>query len=191
MGVYILTTLKIIMPKRGFTKKRANPEARYVSEYCLLKYPDDTIKLRVPLGTAPESIIKEMGLARTLRQFRPYRPEADALVIRSDSLVLIEGKIIKVLDGLSKLIVYRDLLKYTPELEPFKDFPITAILVTPKPPLWFLKVATDFDIAYDIYAPDWLTEYYNKQDTYFTKAERLERFKRSQALDKLGFGEGV
>lgn len=179
------------MPKRGFTKKRANPEARYVSEYCLLKYPDDVIKLRVPLGTAPESIIKEMGLARTLRQFRPYRPEADALIIRKDSLVIIEGKIIKVLDGLSKLIVYRQLLKYTPELAEFADLPVTATVVTPKPPLWFLKVAQDFDISYDIYAPEWLAAYYDKQDKYFTKPERVERFKRAQALDKLGFGEGV
>ena len=179
------------MPIKGQTKKRANNEKRYCSEYCLINYPDDVIKLNVPLGTAPESLIREFGLARTLRQFRPFRPEVDALIIRNDDLVLIETKIIRVLDGLAKLIVYRQLIGYTPELADYWDYPIKTVLVTPKPPLWFIKVAHDFDIDYVVYAPEWLDAYYKKQDEYTTKKEVIARRKRVHILEDLGFDEDV
>lgn len=179
------------MPKKGFTHKRANFERRYCSEYCLLTYPDDTIKLNVPLGTAPDGVIKELGLYRALRQFRAYRPEADAIIIRNNELVLIETKIINALAGLAKLPIYRDLISYTPELADFYDLPVRAVLVTAKPPLWFIRVAKNFDVEYVIYAPEWLSTYYKRQDEYLTLPEKVKRAKRREVLDQLGFGEDL
>jgi len=115
----------------------------------------------------------------------------DALIIRKDDLVLIETKIIRVLDGLAKLIVYRQLIGYTPELADYWDYPIKTVLVTPKPPLWFIKVAHDFDIDYVVYAPEWLEPYYKKMDSYTTKEEIIARRKRVHILEDLGFGEDV
>lgn len=177
------------MPKKAFVKKRANYERRYCSEYCLLTYPDDTIKLNVPLGTAPDGVIKAMGLGRALRQFRPFRPEADAVILRPNEIVLIEAKIMKALDGLAKLPIYRDLISYTPELADFWELPVRCVLITPKPPLWFERVAKNFDIEYVIYSPDWIQKYYVKQDLYFTKPEAIKRAKRREILDELGYGE--
>jgi len=171
----------------GFTKLRENWEDRYVSEYVLETYPRATHKFRCPLGNVPEMWVKEMGLGKALRTYRPYRPECDAAVITADALVLIEGKIFKVMDGLSKLPVYRSLIPETPEFWEYKGLPIEAVLVTPKEPGWSRKIAEDSDIKVVIYAPEWLKDYYAKQEVYWTAEERVKRLKRKDVLKRSGF----
>lgn len=170
-----------------FSKIRADYEARYVSEFVLEKYPNATKKLRCPLGTAPESFIKEFGLRKALNVYRPSRPEVDACVIEGDHIVLIEGKIMKVLDGISKLIVYRDLVQETPELVAYKTLRVDAVLVTPKPPGWTRTVAEKNNISIEIFLPEWLDEYYKKQESYWTSEERLRREERKQNLKRLQY----
>jgi len=171
----------------SFSKIRAENEARYVSEYVLNNYPNNLVKLRCPLGTAPDSFIKEMGLSKALRTYRPSRPEVDACIITNTNIVLIEGKIIKVMDGISKLIVYRDLVESTPELIAYKSLRVLPILITPKPPLWTKTIAQKHGIKIDLFKPDWIQHYYDKQETYWTAEERLKREGRKQTLKRLGY----
>ncbi len=76
------------MSTMGFTKIRAENELRYVSEYVLTNYPKNLVKLRCPLGTAPDSFIKEMGLNKALRTYRPSRPEVDACIITNTNIIM-------------------------------------------------------------------------------------------------------
>lgn len=170
-----------------FTKMRTEHEARYVSEYVLQTFPDDIHQFRCPLGRVPESLIKELGLGKAIGMYRPYRPECDALVITNTHVVLIEGKIFKVMDGLSKLPVYRSLVAETPELDLYKKFPTRAILVTPKQPVWSAPFVQEQGIEIDIFLPDWLEEYYKSQEQYWTAEERMKRLGRKEVLKGLGF----
>lgn len=169
------------------TKIRVDYEARYVSEYVLDRYPDTQHKLRCPLGSVPELWIKEMGLGKAVRAYRPYRPEVDAVVIEKEKIVIIEGKIFKVLDGVSKLPVYRFLIPETPELQEYKSLPVEARLVTPHPPGWAQRIADEWNITIDLYEPDWLSEYKEKQDRYWTSEEKVKRHQRRETLKGLGF----
>jgi len=169
------------------TKVREEHEARYVSEYILEKFPERTYKLRAPLGGPPPEWVQEMGEEKALRTYRPYRPEVDAIVIEEDRLILIEGKILKVMDGISKLPVYRFLVPVTPELAEYHELEIEARLVTPHPPFWAEQYAKHADIIVDIWEPEWIQEYHKRMDRYWTKEARAERAKRKEVLKGLGF----
>ena len=171
----------------GFTKIRENWEHRYVSDYVVEKYPHDIHKFRCPLGSVPEMWIREMGLGKAIKTYRPYRPECDAAVITADKIVLIEGKLFKVMDGLSKLPIYRSLIKETPEFSEYKTLPVEAVLVTPKEPGWAKRVAEENKIRVEIYMPDWIKDYYEKQESYWTAEERLKRMKRRRVLESLEY----
>ena len=90
----------------GHTKSRREIEPRWVSEYVATHYARHKVRLRVPLGPVPEYLKKAHGTPKAIRIYRPWRPEVDCLVIMPGALVLIEAKIFKYMDGLSKLPVY-------------------------------------------------------------------------------------
>jgi len=168
------------------TKVREENEARYVSDYILERFPGERYKLRVPLGNAPERWIEEMGAEKALRSYRSYRPEADAIVITEEKMILIEGKIFRVMDGISKLVVYRFLIPDTPELSEYQDRPIETRLVTPQPPYWATRFADHEGIEIDMYEPDWIQHYKERYNRYWTSEERAERAKRREVLKGLG-----
>ena len=128
-----------------------------------------------------------MGLDLALRTYRPYRPECDAAVLTADKIVLIEGKLFKVMDGLAKLPIYRSLIQETPEFDEFKTLPVEAVLVTPKEPGWSSRVAKENNITVEIFKPEWIMEYYDNQEKYWTAEERLKRIKRKGVLEGLGY----
>ncbi len=171
----------------GLTKIRADWEHRYVADFVLHKFPDEMVKLRCPLGTVPELWVQELGFGKALKSYRPYRPEVDAIVITGEKLILIEAKIMKVLDGMSKLPIYRLLVPETPELKDFAEMPTEMWLVTPKKPGWEERVAKELNIHVEIFMPDWIKEYYEQQEKYWTAEERLKRLKRKEVLKSLGY----
>ena len=101
-------------------------------------------------------------------------------------MILIEGKIIKVMDGFSKLPVYGALAKITPDLNKYNMKELHLVLVTPKSPTWALSVAPNFNVEIVIYKPKWLKEYYNRREHYWTAEGRYEREKRKVAMKELG-----
>lgn len=171
----------------GFTKLRENWEQRYVTDYVIKTYPHDIHKFRCPLGTAPEMFVKELGMAAALRQYRPYRPECDAAVVTADEIILLEGKIFKVVDGIAKLPLYRFLLPRTPEFYEFRTLPVRAVLITPKKPGWEKEYAEHVDVHVEIFRPDWIMDYYMHQEKYWTAEERWKRKKRKGVLEELGY----
>lgn len=76
-----------------FTKKRESIEIPWASRYVAEHYPDALVKLRCPLGPAPEWMVEQYGETEALARFRPSRPEVDAVVITPSKLILIEAKV--------------------------------------------------------------------------------------------------
>lgn len=170
----------------GHYKLREEWESRFVSEYIEETYPDTLKKIRVPLGPLTPEDIALYGLESAARRMRPWRPEVDAIVVTEKEIILIEGKIIKVMDGFSKLPVYGALALITPDLNKYNKKKMRLVLVTPKPPTWALSVAPNFGVEIAIYQPEWLQDYYNKREKYWTAEGRYEREKRKQTMKELG-----
>jgi hypothetical protein len=154
----------------------------------LQAFPNDEIKLRVPIGPIPDKMIDENGLQKAARLVRPSRPVADAIVVTPDSLVMIEGKITRVREGIGALLTYAPLIPYTPELQQYRSRPLILRLLTANPPQWAIMAAEHTNVQIKVYLPSWLEDYYNHLQSYWTSDVRAAREQRKQVLTSLGYG---
>lgn len=175
--------------ERVFTKLRSEVEPRWCSEYCLKFYPDLPVRYRVPLGPIPREMIDKYGLSKAIRMYRPFRPEVDALVIAPDKLILVEAKVHRVMDGISKLPVYRDLVPLTPELAPYKTYPVEMQLLVVKKWEPWTSLCEKYGIRMVDWAPTWVQEYFVRRDLYWTKEQVELRERRKEVLKRLGWTE--
>ena len=169
------------------TVPRKSWEERFVSDYTLLNYPDDTIMLRVPIGPLPEKMVAEDGPVKAARWFRPSRPVADAIVLTKEKIVMIEGKVFMVRDGIGALLTYAPLVHHTPELLQHAGKPVELVLVTARPPQWAIMAAEHTNVRIDVYQPAWIDEYYEHMQSYWTKERRAGRQHRKEVLQALGY----
>lgn len=110
-------------------KKRVEAEAYLVSSYIAWAYPNDQVMVRVRLGIIEPLIYPESLSAEELGMLGSFRRWADAVVIQSDQLILIEGAIRPALGDISQMEGYKLLLPQTPELDRWKALPIRMELV--------------------------------------------------------------
>ena len=155
----------------------------YIKEY----YPDQEVRLRCPLGPIPDELKELYGPAKAARVYRPSRPEVDALVVLPGALLIIEAKIFKYMDGLSKLPVYKALVPKTPELDVFDNRPVIMHLLIPAPIPWVKAAAPDMGVEVYTEAPDWVLQIWEERDKYWTPESRMKRAERKALLEKLGF----
>ncbi len=171
----------------GFTKLRREIEPRWVSWYIKEHYPNAEVRLRCPLGPIPDELKELYGPAKAARVYRPSRPEVDALVIRPDALILIEAKIFKYMNGLSKLPVYKSLVPQTPELAVFRGRSVKMHLLLPTTIPWVTAAAPSLGVEVKTAAPDWVTQIWEERDKYWQPEARLRRAERKALLKRLGF----
>jgi len=169
------------------THLRRDLEPRWVSWYIARHYPRDIVKLRCPLGPIPEDLKKAVGEARGIKMYRPWRPEVDGLVILPGAIRLIEAKIFKYMDGLSKLPVYAGLVPTTPELKSWKDLPVQMVLLIPAKIDWVFTAASQQGITVDTDAPDFIRVAWEERDKYWTKDYVEKREKRKEVLRRMGY----
>jgi len=169
------------------TQLRRDLEPRWVSWYVARHYPRDIVKLRCPLGPIPDALREAVGEAKGIKMYRPWRPEVDALVIKPGGIDLIEAKIFKFMDGLSKLPVYKSLVPVTPELRAWKDLPVRMFLLIPAPIEWVQTAASRTEVMAVAEAPDDIKKVWEERDKYWTKPFMEAREKRKQKLRELGF----
>jgi len=74
-------------------------------------------------------------------------------------MVLLEGKIRKPAGGLGQLLMYKALLKETPELSPYTRLPVEMILVTPRPDPRVIGVAASLGVKVEIWTKPWVQDY--------------------------------
>jgi len=150
-------------------------ERRLIREYIAEFYPKVRVIFGCPLGPVPESSIATYGFRQALRVARGIRPEVDALAIYDGQLVLIEAKIIKWMDGLSKLPVYASLVPSTYELQEYKDYRVAMRLCTPWTNETIDQAAEKLGVKVSIFSPPWIAEYMETVHHYYTSDYRKAR----------------
>lgn len=171
----------------GFTKTRRTLEPRWVSIYCATHYPKAEIRLGCPLGGIPRETLRDYGLLKGLRVYRPWRPEVDAVVILRNMLILIEAKIFKYMDGLAKLPIYKALVPKTPELKHVAHRPQYMKLLIPHRIPWVLEAAEGMGVTVEVWVPPFIQKVWEERDKYWTKDAIKKREARKRKLEELGY----
>ena len=151
-------------------------EMRYVSEWCSREYPDDWIRLNQYVGTwVPLAEEWEVTPAEH-KMMSVRRGRCDALVIRKEELIVIEGKLRpeRYADALMKLKIYVRLVPVTPELEEHKALPVHAILLTPVLHPVINDECHGFGFKNVIWSPKWVTDYLLTLKPYLRGVPRYE-----------------
>jgi hypothetical protein len=167
-------------------RKTRKVEVRMLSEYLLATYPQYTTIRAVPLGKVDEKLMASAGYQKAIRLSRPYRPEADALVILPGALVLIETKVWNVVNGLAKLPLYKSLVPVTPELQQYKSLPVVMELVVGWSNSNLEIMAREVGVSLKIFSPPWLQEVVNSLHNYWTADYRQQREQKLQLRQTLG-----
>jgi hypothetical protein len=161
-------------------------ETRMVSDYVFQVYGKYPHMLGVPLGKIETSLMTTYGVAKAIAMSRPYRPEVDAVVILPGAMILIEAKVWNVINGLSKLPLYKSLVPFTPELERYKSLPILMEVVVG----WTndnLEIqAKEIGVAVKVFTPDYVSEAVNGLHKYWTAEYRQKRAQKLALREYFG-----
>ena len=134
-------------------------ERRYIVEYVANKYPKRIAAyFNIRLGPPPE-IMRRMYPGVPERHFKVWTPWADAVVVTSDSIDVIEAKIRNPRQAIGQLQDYARRVPLTPELARFLPRPIRMILVVPLYDPELAKTCAQFGIILDVFCPAWVIEY--------------------------------
>ena len=167
-------------------RKTQQVEVRLVAEYLKATYSAFPFMTNQPLGLASAELLRTEGYAKGLAMQRPSRPAVDAIVLQKNRLILIEGKVWHIVDGMAKLPLYKSLIPTTPELKDYRELPVVMVLVVPwtNPNLETMCAATDIQLA--IYKPAWINEVVNRVSNYGTREYRLSREEKLKNRELLG-----
>ncbi|MBU2060205.1 MAG: hypothetical protein KKB38_21040 [Gammaproteobacteria bacterium] len=161
-------------------------ERDLIRHYVVARYPERRVILGCPLGPVPERLIATWGARKALRVGRGLRPEVDALIFEDSKLVLIEAKILKWLDGLAKLTLYKSLIPSTPELQEYRDWPVEMVLCTPWSMESIEEAARASGIRIDVFITTDIQEYVEELGKYWTSDYKARREERKRAREALG-----
>jgi len=168
------------------SEPRRELEPRWVSEYMANTFPKAEVRLRVPLGPIPKETQQTYGLMKGLRVYRPWRPEVDAAAQWMSKTIIVEAKIFKYMDGLSKLPIYKSLLPSTPELAHWPQ-DVEMQLLLPAPITWVVQSATDLGVkVVSDFVPDYIKAVWDERDKYWTKDAVTAREERKHKLKEAG-----
>ena len=101
-------------------------------------------------------------------------------------LLLIEAKVQSLLDGLAKLPLYRSLVDDSPELAAARGREVRMRLVTPTVAPWLEGLARAAEIEVDYYRPEWVEQYYQYRQGYWSREARMQREEVLRARLRLG-----
>jgi len=157
-----------------------------LSEYLQLTYPKYMQIRGVPLGVIDSKLMADVGFKKAVAYSRPYRPEADSLVILPGALVLIEAKVWNVINGLAKLPLYKSLVPVTPELKEYHKLPVVMELVVGWTNSNLEIMAGELNVKIKVYSPPWLNEVVQRMQNYWTADYRAARDQKLQQRQVLG-----
>jgi hypothetical protein len=141
-------------------------ERRYVPEFINEKYPKRVaVFYNMAVGPAPETLYN-LHPEVPLENFRRWRFFIDAIVILSNKMVLVEGKLRTSAEALGQLLLYSKLLSQTPELKPYSHLAVQMVLVTPRPDPRVIGVAASLGITVEVYITDWVRDYLKSVGLY-------------------------
>ncbi len=136
-------------------------------------------------GDDAEALVAAVG-ARAVGWARPFRPEVDAIVFPGGKMLLIEAKILSVIDGIAKLPVYAGLVPTTPELLPYVGLPREMILVCPWQSDHVRAMADTVGVTIAVFRPAWIEPYLDSRMQYWTADYRRAREQKRALRRELG-----
>lgn len=161
-------------------------ERRLVAEYVVERFPKSRVIFDCPLGPVPEKMVATLGYRKALRLARGLRPMVDALVIQDHEVILIEAKILKWLDGMAKLPIYRGLVKSTPELQEYKNYSSSMVLCTPWISETIEAAAGIQEVKVDIFCPEWINDYLTELGKYWSRDYQKARAEKKRLREIFG-----
>lgn len=161
-------------------------EREMIRAYIAQRYPDQHVIFGCPLGPVPEVLTVAWGARKALRVGRGLRPEVDALVIQNRSLIMVEAKVVKWMDGLSKLPVYKGLVPTTPELEEYRGYPVRMILCTPWANESIRASAEGVGVEIDEFSTPEVDAYIEEMGKYWSREYQAARQEKKRAREILG-----
>jgi len=167
-------------------RKTQQVETKLVSEYVKNQYGQFPHITKQPLGLpSPELLVTE-GYEKGLRMQRPLRFEVDAIVMHPKWLILIEGKVWHIKNGVGDLIAYRSLVPFTPELKQYLNREVLLELVVPWTNPNLEIMCRDNGIRLQVYHPEWINEVANRVQLYGTRDYRTAREAKLRDRELLG-----
>ena len=136
-----------------------NRDRRYVAEWVIKNYPRAQVFYNLRLGLPPREIAAAFPGTNADRMARVWKKTCDAVVITDDSMILVEGELRRPLEALGELLVYRDLLSTTPELQPYLGRKVRTVLLCPvEDPSLDLQLR-ELGIEKAVFRPPWVEDY--------------------------------
>jgi len=137
---------------------REQREERLLAEYLARHHQSSEIRTRVRLGPTPLShsgVKLEEAEEKLLRNFARW---ADALVIRNDSVTIIEAEVLPSPGVVSQLELYRALFKNDPTFSELQGRPVHLLAVWGVDDPALRAIAENHAVRVVIFTPTWLGE---------------------------------
>lgn len=134
-------------------------EARLLSEWLALRYPDRRTLQRVRVGSDHPSLeIPGLSPAEA-RMTLAWRRWCDAIVIDNGELLVVEATVLPKPGKISQLDLYMILVPATPELREYRDWTLRGVLLCAVDDPVMRRLASDRGYTIELYHPPWVTSY--------------------------------
>ena len=152
------------MVKSQVSNRPPGQAERYLlSQWLELRFPNDRALIQVRLAKPAPKIQTECLEFAALKALGNSRRFADALIVKPDRLILIEASIPPDPGYISRLLLYKELIPKTPDVQFPTDLPVEMIyLIAFEDPV-VSKLARQAGIKVEIYQPDWVIQYANER----------------------------
>lgn len=170
-----------IMP----TKNR-QVESRMISQYLKEFYSEFSPTTNVALGVIPVHLIQREGYQRAVKMYDPYRPRVDGVVVLPRYILIIEAKVWNVINGLSKLPLYKSLVPVTPEFAQYMPREVLMQLVVGWENPNLLRMAHEIGVEVKLFCPEWLEGIKDEMHKYWTRDYRLAREQKLRMREYFG-----
>lgn len=150
-----LTIRKHIGLKPG-VKNRQQSEARYVNEWAASDHPESLQWTRVRLG--PWATKDQARIYMTTLKW------VDHIYVKDGAVHLVEAKLRHLSQAIGQLEMYGKLFHETPMFSEYRDMPVKLEILVPREDADIMNMAVEKDMAYIIFAPEWVTELLTKEE---------------------------
>jgi hypothetical protein len=134
-------------------------ERRYVIEWASITYPNYKAFFNLRVGLAPEAMRAQYPGIDVERLGRVFKKFVDYVGVGEKEVLLVEGKLRTPITAIGQLIIYRDQLFTTPEMQPYKGMPLRTILLCPVNDPSLDLMLRDVRIEKAFYRPAWVYQY--------------------------------
>jgi len=156
------------------------------AEYVVEKLSKATwYQLGQPLGPPVVTVTAAKDLRQAIAESRPWRPEVDIAAVFPGHIEIIEVKIWKLVDGISKLPFYKALVPNTPELVEYRNLPIIMKLVCPWVTDSVMLFAQEAGVNVEVFSQPWVEGYVQEMHAYWTRDARIAREIRLERIRKM------